>query len=95
MISNEHRLMVREALECKNYATRVSEVATALRDEGVAQIDLYVIFSELQQRWDPSDDRYDSIVDTMDLIYGGPWAKGYDLYPNKLTEAEINRAREG
>ncbi len=90
---NDQQLRMQDAVTGAGHATAVPALAKALRDEGVKQIDLYALFSGFQQQCDPDDDRYDSIVDTMDLIHGGPWAKGWNLYPHELTQDEIDKIK--
>jgi hypothetical protein len=68
-------------------------LACRLRDSGSAQVELYLLFSHFQQRLSPEDLRYDAVADTMDLIWGGPRAKGYELFPKELTEAAIPKHR--
>lgn len=58
----------------------------------MGQLDMYKLFAEFQEACDPDDARYDSIVDTMDLIYGGPWAKGHELFDRELKEEDIDKA---
>ena len=79
-----------KALESPNHEESVLELAKELRDEGVSQIGLYFLYTEYQQLIDSDDPRYDSILDTLDLIYGGPWAKGYDLFESPLTKEIIS-----
>ena len=78
------------ALGSKNHATELLELAKILRDEGADQLELYLLYSDFQQSLDSNDPRYVSIVDTMDLIYGGPWAKGNSLYTTVLTDNDIS-----
>ena len=69
------------------------DLAVKLRDDGFAQADLYLLFSYFQQRLSPEDPRYDSVVDTMDLVCGGPWAKGRDLFPSELDADSVRVPR--
>ncbi len=64
-------------------------LARALRDEGVAQIDVYSLFAIYQAKISGDDPLYDAVVDTMDEIHGGPWAKRGGLFPTVLTEEMI------
>ena len=66
-------------------------LARQLRDGGSSQLELYFLFSYFQQRLSPEDPRYDAVVDTMDLIWGGGWAKGRALYDTELTSADVAR----
>ncbi len=93
MITKEHRERLKQALQSDNHPTAVYRLARALREEGMGQLDMYLLFSEFQQACDPGDPRYDSIVDTMDLIYGGPWAKGHGFFDQELKQEDIDEAR--
>jgi hypothetical protein len=67
------------------------QLAVALRDEGLAQIDVYTLFATCQARISGDDPLYDAVVDTMDEIHGGPWAKRGGLFPAVLTEEMISK----
>jgi hypothetical protein len=64
------------ALEVGSPATAVPELARGLRTEGMKQAPMCRLFSTELQRLSGDDPRYDAVADTMDLIWGGPWAKG-------------------
>jgi hypothetical protein len=36
------------------------------------------------------DPKYDAIVENMDLIWSGPWAKGHGLFPTEISEKALN-----
>jgi len=61
----------------------------ALKAEGVGQVAMYHLFAEFQRKTDSADPRYDAIVDNMDLIWGGGWAKDRALFERELTNADI------
>ena len=67
------------------------QLAEALRDEGLAQIDVYSLFAIYQAKISGDDPLYDAVVDTMDEIHGGPWAKRGGLFPTVLTEEMISK----
>jgi len=71
----------RSAMQSPVPAKALPELAISFRDDGMSKADLYALFQKFQEETSPDDPRYDAIVDTMDLIHGGPWAKGADLYP--------------
>jgi hypothetical protein len=79
-----------KALEAADPTAAVQALARTLRDEGMAQLAMYRLFATEQRRLSGSDPRYDAVVDTMDLIGGGPWAKGRALFNSELTDAQIN-----
>lgn len=88
-----HRQRLNDAFCSTNPSDELFHLAISLRDEGVQQITLYSLFSSLQVATPGDDPRYDAIVDTMDLIYGGPWAKGNALFPTELTDDQIREHR--
>ena len=90
----EHSQRFEKALSSENPAQELPRLAITLRDEGVPQIELYGLFEHFQIASSGDDPRYDAIVDTMELICGGPWAKGHGLFPTELTEAQINEHRK-
>ena len=61
-------------------------LAVSLRDEGMPQAELYALFEKFQVETSGEDPKYDAIVDTMDLISSGPWAKGRGLFSTELGE---------
>ena len=80
----EHIQRFEEAFQSKNPAAELYRLTVSLRDEGVPQTELYELFQRFQTATSGDDPRYDAIVDTMDLIHGGPWAKGGELFPKAL-----------
>jgi len=69
------------------------ELAVALRDEGVPQIELYLLFEDFYLLSQTERQVTEAILDTMDLIYGGQFAAGRALYPHELGEKVINEYR--
>jgi hypothetical protein len=67
----------------------LNSLAKSLKAEGVDQVTIYRLFAEYQVKTDGNDPRYDAIVDNMDLIWGGPWAKGGALFDKELTDADV------
>jgi len=90
----EHIRRFEQALSSENPSQELSRLAITLRDEGVSQVELYDLFEHSQIATPGDDPRYDTIVDTMELICGGPWAKGHGLFQTELTEAQINEHRK-
>lgn len=78
-----------EALNASDAWRSTYELAQVLRDEGMGQAAMYRLFAEQQGSLSGDDSRYDAIVDTMDLIWGGPWAKGHGLFEKELTEDRL------
>ena len=87
-MGDEHQRLL-DAIDAAEPHGAVRELARALRAEGTTQIAMYRLFSEQQQRLSGDDPRYDAIVDTMDLIWGGPWAKGWALFDDELTDGRL------
>jgi hypothetical protein len=77
-----------------NPAEGLWRLAHALRDEGLPQLDLYFLFEKHFVTTSADDPRYDAIQSALDAIYGGPWAKGSDLYPSPLTDGIIDAERK-
>jgi hypothetical protein len=78
-----------EALSSDDPSSAVFHLAHNLRDEGMGQVAMYRLFAEQQLRLSGNDPRYDAVVDTMDLIWGGPWARGGALFDEELTSERI------
>lgn len=91
MISSEHIQRFEMALNSERPLCNLRGLAMALRDEGVSQVDLYMLFSHFQTMAAADDPRYDAIVDNMDLIWGGCVAKGHALYPTTLTDEDVRQ----
>lgn len=73
------------AMASEDHACDVPELAKALKAEGMGQRDLCHLFSAIQVELTGEEENYDSLVDTMDLIYSGPWAKGRGLFDTELS----------
>ena len=78
-----------EALNSDDPSSAVFHLAHSLRDEGMGQVAMYRLFAEQQLRLSGNDPRYDAVVDTMDLIWGGPWARGGALFDEELTSERV------
>lgn len=66
-------------------------LAKTLRDEAVSQLALFELYFRYQQRLglSPEEDRrYDAVVDNLEVIHSGPWAKRWRLFPGELSQAE-------
>jgi hypothetical protein len=70
-------------------ATPFHELAIALKAEGMGQVAMYHLFAEFQPKIGGDDPRSDAILDNMDLIWGGGWAKGRALFDTELTSADV------
>ena len=80
---------LKEILEGNNVKDQLMDFAERLRDSGMAQIELYNIFIRPFKTMYADDPRYDYLADTLELIYGGPWAKGHGLYNSQLNEDDL------
>ena len=56
------------ALAADDHADAVFQLATSLRDEGLSQVELYLIYSEAFTKTAADDPRYDSLQETLDVI---------------------------
>ncbi|HWX20396.1 MAG TPA: hypothetical protein VN578_10900 [Candidatus Binatia bacterium] len=89
----EHMQRFEQALGSESPGPSLWDLAHALRDEGVSQIDLYFLYEHYHLLFQGDDPKADAITDAMDIIWGGGWAKGRDLYPHELTSEEIAEYR--
>jgi hypothetical protein len=86
------------ALSSPDPTIALHELAKTLKAEGLGQVAMYHLFAEFQQKADENDPRLDAILDNMDLIWGGGWAKGRALFETELSSADIadpNAAADG
>jgi len=93
MTQPEHQRRFEQALATEKPFENLCKLAVALRDEGVSQTDIYFLFEHHQEKISGEDPLYDAIVDTMDEIHGGPWAKGGGIFTTTLTDEVIRAAR--
>jgi len=73
-------------MRAANAVEALHDLAVTLRDEGTSQMDLFALYQKFQEQTAGDDPRYDAIVDMMDLIRGGPWAKGHALFSTELGD---------
>jgi len=66
----------------------VRQLAIDFRNEGMEQKEMYDLFTEVLKPLDGNDPQVDALMDTMDCIIGGPWAKGSDIYPTELKQED-------
>jgi len=89
MTAERNRQRFELALVSPDPSIALHELAKALKAEGMGQVAMYHLFAEYQQKVEGEDPRHDAIVDNMDLIWGGGWAKGRALFESELTSADI------
>jgi hypothetical protein len=89
MSAERDRQRLELALSSANPGTALHELAKSLKTEGMGQVAMYHLFAEFHLKTDHDDPRYDYITDTMDLIWGGGWAKGRALFETELTDTDI------
>jgi hypothetical protein len=89
MTIHRDRQRFEQALSSPNPSVALEEFAMVLKAEGMAQVTMYHLFAEYQFKTDSADPLHDAIVNNMDLIWGGGWAKGRSLFENELTSADI------
>lgn len=68
----------------------LEKLAHALRDEGMSQVALYRLYQAEHARSDLDEPRLDALAETLDLIWGGGWAKGRALFEQELSQARLN-----
>jgi hypothetical protein len=94
MSGPEHVRRFELALGSKAPGEELHRLAVSLRDEGVSQIELYALFEQFLIATSGEGPGTDVIPDTMDLIAGGPWSKGRDLFEAELTAEQIHEHRK-
>jgi hypothetical protein len=77
------------ALDSERRYEALAQLARELRDEGMDQVSLYRMYSRALSAADSDEDRRDAIADVLDLIRGGPWAKGRELFDEELSEERL------
>ena len=65
-------------------------LAQALRDEGMTQAALYRLYQAEHARSDLDDPHLEALAGTMDLIWGGGWAKGHALFEQELSQERLD-----
>lgn len=89
MVTDAMRVRFEQGLADARPDAALHALAKSLKAEGVGQVAIYRLFAEYQIKTDGNDPRYDAIVDNMDLIWGGPWAKGGALFDKELKDADV------
>lgn len=92
MIAREYHDRFQRAMASEQPMKSLDLLAHALRDEGMSQINLYLLFSHYYEQTSSEDPLSDAIYEALEAIYGGPWAKGRDLYAAPLTDEIIDAA---
>ena len=91
MVTDEFRSRVEQTIKADPSSASLVALARCMRDEGVAQLTLYRLFTEYYVKAAADDPLCDSIGDTLELIWSGPWAKGYGLFETELTNEDVGR----
>ena len=87
MLDPRERLLA--ALDDADPMTAVEKVAVDLCAEGMLQVALYHLFVDQMVLLSGEDPRYDAVLDTLDIIWGGGWAKNRALYDRELTNEDV------
>lgn len=95
MTNDGDRQRFEQAFSSPNPAHALYGLAKALKVEGMGQLAMYQLFAEYRPKIDQADPRYDAILDTMDVICGGDWAKGRALFEKELTDTDIDIGESG
>ncbi len=74
-----------QAIHSTDHKVLILELAKRLKNEGMSQREMYNLFASVQAELTGEEECYDSLVDAMDLIHGGAWAKGIGLFDSVLT----------
>ena len=74
-----------------NPAQAVLALAHAPKAEGMGQVAMYRVFQQQLELLDGNDPGCDALSDTMDLIWGGGWAKGRALFAQELSAERLAR----
>ena len=88
----QERQRLADAIDAPDCKVAVPALAHALKAEGMSQVNMYRLFAEQLQRLSGDDPRYDVVTEAMDLIWGGPWAKGGALFDHELKDADLKRS---
>ncbi|WP_304349425.1 hypothetical protein [Comamonas testosteroni] len=56
----------------------------------MSQVALYRLYQAEHARSDLDEPRLDALAETLDLIWGGGWAKGRALFEQELSQARLN-----
>ena len=88
IVADDPARRLRAALMSPTPTAAVAELARALVDEGMGQIALYRLYMAALDEVE-EDRLHDALTDTMDLIWGGGWAKGRALFPEELSDERL------
>lgn len=80
MAVEEWRHRLNQALDSVEPSRALHELAHCLKSEGVRQKEMYQLFADSFIDIAGDDPRYHAMADTMDMIWGGGWAKGHALF---------------
>ena len=89
MEMDENHRRLNAALQSANLYDALQSLALAFKSEGMDQLSMYRLFREYLNATDAAEPRRDPICDTMDLIWGGGWAKGRQLFDKPLTHDDV------
>lgn len=82
---DQPRRRLRAALEGEAPGDELHRVVLAFRAEGMDQRTMYRLLTEHLVRMPADDPRLDDLLDVMDLVWGGGWGRGGDLFPDALV----------
>ena len=94
MATDAMRALFEKGLKAPQPLAALEALAKSLKSEGMSQVAIYLLFEEYQMNAEGNDSLYDAIVDNMEIIWSGPWAKGRGLFDTELTSEQIQRERE-
>ena len=97
MFASEHICRFEAAMRADHPFESLHALAVSLRDEGLSQFDLYLLFERffifIQDNEPKNEVLYETITDIMDLIWG--WCSpGRGLFETTIDQNEFDRYRE-
>jgi hypothetical protein len=88
-INKDARSRLLDVLHGSSPTTAVTHLAQTLKAEGMGQVAMYKLFTSVLHEVEAYAALCDALTDTMDLIWGGGWAKGRALFDEELSERRL------
>jgi len=94
VINPEHIKRFDAALLDEKPFHKLFDLAVALHDEGISQLDIYMVYEHFLNAIDVDDQKYDWIYEVMDFIWGyPPYTKDSALFSEMLTNKLVEEYR--
>jgi hypothetical protein len=81
---NSVHLRFEDALRAADPTSALDDLAKAFKAEGMDQLTMYRLFGEYSDKTEGDDLRSNAVLDTMDLIHGGAWARGRGYFSQSV-----------